>query len=83
MVSASFNSYFLKREDSSTRVDRNIWNKFDIPKENAFIWIVWKCRALTWDRLQTLEKKGPSRCIMCKERGEDNDHLFIHCNFIR
>ncbi|GLJ45410.1 hypothetical protein SUGI_0956030 [Cryptomeria japonica] len=74
-VKEAFNKYSVKGGANGFSLFRN---KMGIPKMNAFLWIAWKKKALTWDRLQTMGKAGQSICVI---RDETNEHLFLHCDF--
>lgn len=60
----------------------NKYWKWKIPKKILlFIWLVWKGRVLTWDRLKRIGIKGPSSCPLCEQHDESAAHLFLKCPF--
>ncbi|GLJ22033.1 hypothetical protein SUGI_0412860 [Cryptomeria japonica] len=69
----------LRRKDHASTL---IWSKSGLPKDNAFVWVAWYYRALRWDRLQLMGHRGPSLCVLCYNSGEDNNHLFIYCEYV-
>jgi hypothetical protein len=58
-----------------------IWSKSLWPKISTFLWLVANKRILTWDRLLKKGFTGPSRCSLCYDSEETQDHLLRKCNF--
>jgi hypothetical protein len=58
-----------------------IWSKSLWPKISTFLWLVANRRILTWDRLLRKWFVGPSRCSLCYDSEETQDHILSKCNF--
>ena len=63
-----------------------IWKVGIPPKVKVFAWLAsWK-KVNTCDSLQKRRPNlniSPSWCILCKNGGENIDHILLHCNFTR
>ena len=61
-----------------------IWKTGIPPKVKVFVWLAsWK-RVNTCDILQKRRPKlaiSPSWCSLCKQKGENIDHILLHCNY--
>ena len=44
-----------------------------------FVWLVGRKRILTWDQIQKRGFSCPSRCCLCNQDGEDQEHLLNGC----
>lgn len=58
-----------------------IWKCPAPTKVKCFTWLVAKRACLT---REVLKRKGSiivSKCYLCNERDETNNHLFLHCKF--
>jgi len=60
-----------------------IWGGNWWPKVSLFTWLVAKNKILTWDKIQKKGFNGPSRCCLCKNEEETQNHLLINCIFTR
>lgn len=57
------------------------WNNACLSKAGAFSWLAGNNRILTGDRLKRMGFAGPFRCVLCKTKEEDVDHLLVNCDF--
>ena len=51
-----------------------------------FAWLALLGRVNTFDLLQRWRPYAcfsPSWCVLCKNHGEDIDHILLHCKFVR
>ena len=64
---------------------RFLWGKFWLaslrPKFSTFLWLVVNINILTWEFLLCRGFMGLSRCIICLEEKETQDHLLGSCKF--
>ncbi|WMV46587.1 hypothetical protein MTR67_039972, partial [Solanum verrucosum] len=56
-----------------------IWKSVSPTKVKCFTWLVTRGACLTHDKLQKRGRIIASRCYLCKEALETNNHLFLHC----
>jgi len=56
-----------------------IWKTKCPPKVACFCWLVCRKACLTHEALQKRGWQFCSRCVMCEQETEVNDHLFLHC----
>lgn len=59
------------------------WKTKSPPKVACFAWLVCKKACLTQEVLQKKGWQICSRCVMCEQDAEVNDHLFLHCKIAR
>ena len=57
------------------------WDSSCLPKTGFFLWTASQDRILTTDRLRKLGIEGPSRCVLCNNDNEDNNHLLYKCSY--
>jgi hypothetical protein len=62
---------------------KNFWSWNIQLKIKLFIWLAAENKVLTWKILQHKGWQGPGRCHLCNEANEENEHLFIHCDFTK
>lgn len=58
---------------------QKVWITRTPSKINFFVWAMLKGRTITMDNLQKRKKMLPKRCIMCKQKEETIQHLFMDC----
>ncbi len=52
-------------------------------KAKIFMLCLLHNKAFTWDNLQKESWAGPSRCALCVNSGDSNDHLIMECVFTK
>jgi hypothetical protein len=74
-------------QDSGRQQNRPIWRKIWSsslwPKVSTFLWLVAHKKILMWDQLLRKGYVDPSRCILCCENEETQDHILRNCSFTR
>ena len=63
-----------------------IWKRGVPSKIKVFAWLALLGRVNTCDLLQKWRPYmcfSPSWCVLCKDHGEDIDHILLHCKFVR
>jgi hypothetical protein len=60
-----------------------VWKPRVLPRVTFFIWTVALGRILTADNLRRRNIILVDWCCLCKEDGENIDHLFLHCTVAR
>lgn len=60
-----------------------IWGGNWWPKVSLFAWLVAKNKIVTWHKIQKKGFSGPSRCCLCNNEEETQNHLLIICVFTR
>ena len=83
IVNEGYHSLQTLKTGSHQRIWVNIWDSDNIPKINAFFWILGHGKTLTADNLRKRGLEGLLRCILCKEFEESLEHLFLECKFSR
>lgn len=58
---------------------RQVWTSQAPSKVKCFVWLVTKRACLTQEVLKKKEHQIVSRCFLCNETDETNNHLFLHC----
>lgn len=56
-----------------------VWKTRSPLKVACFVWLVIRKACLTHEALQKRGMQFYSRCFMCEQKAEVNNHLFIHC----
>jgi len=76
-------SCYWKMNHNVSRTERWPWKllwKVKCPlKVSCFVWLLIKKACLTHEVLQKRGMQICSRCFMCEQEAEVNNHLFIHC----
>lgn len=68
-------------QEEELKIWRNIWKNIAPTKVKCFTWLVVKKACLTNEVLQKKRRAVITRCFLCNEIGETNNHLFLHCKF--
>jgi hypothetical protein len=59
----------------------DLW-QWQIPlKVKLFTWLVLEHKILTWENLVKRGIVGPSKCVLCGNKEENINHLFVDCDF--
>eukprot|EP00253_Pinus_taeda_P022943 PITA_22943 len=77
-------AYYLT--GSQERAEENIewkiiWDGKWWPKIALFAWLVGKERILTWDKIQKRGLNDPSKCSLCNQENETQDHILNNCGY--
>ena len=83
---------FTIKEDYQLIIDHNqiqqdlilshIWTLNLCPKFANFQWLLFRHKALTWDRIIKGAFYGPYFCYMCKQKQEIDDHIYNVCSYV-
>ncbi|KAF5815287.1 putative RNA-directed DNA polymerase [Helianthus annuus] len=58
-----------------------VWFSQNIPKHAFILWLAFKFRLLTQDRLLSWGFVGDLRCSLCKRCPDSHKHLFFECEY--
>ncbi|XP_021991701.1 uncharacterized protein LOC110888484 [Helianthus annuus] len=58
-----------------------IWFSQNIPKHAFILWLAFKFRLLTQDRLLKWGYEGDLRCALCRKCPDSHRHLFFECEY--
>lgn len=58
-----------------------VWSKWSIKKCSIFLWLAFKDRLLTKDRLTKFGMRVDPLCLLCSRENESVEHLFGSCTF--
>lgn len=72
-----------KNEQEVNGVGLLIWNDIIPLKISCFICLLLHNKVLTWNILQKHGFRGPGVCRLCKQEGEEINHLFGSCAFFQ
>ncbi|XP_055800457.1 uncharacterized protein LOC129869915 [Solanum dulcamara] len=78
-VSRIYGKEVSRMPENKTGPWKHVWESMAATKVKCFAWFVIRKACLTHEILQ---KKGlpiVSRCMLCSEARETNNHLFLHC----
>ena len=71
-----------KRENSVMQEEEpRIWKNIAPTKVRGFTWLVVKKACHTREVLQKKGRVVVTRCFLCNETREANNHQFLHCKF--
>eukprot|EP00253_Pinus_taeda_P011000 PITA_11000 len=76
-------AYTLKikqTEEAQMQDSSHLWKNRWWPKVTLFAWLVGRKRILTWDKIQKRGFHGPSKCSLCDQNGEDQEHILNECS---
>lgn len=78
--------HLYKRENSimqeeELKIWRNVRKNIAPTKVKCFTWLVVRKACLTHEVLQKKGRVVVTRCFLCNETRETNNHLFLHCKF--
>ena len=68
-------------QDEELKIWRNVWKNIAPTKVKCFTWLVVRKACLTHEVLQKKGRVVVTRCFLCNETRETNNHLFLHCKF--
>ncbi|VFQ76078.1 unnamed protein product [Cuscuta campestris] len=59
-----------------------VWNRLSLPKHKFILWLTYKDKLLTKDRLRRFYPID-TQCLLCSNGEEDRHHLFCNCPYTR
>ncbi|KAL3378631.1 hypothetical protein AABB24_004516 [Solanum stoloniferum] len=68
-------------QEEELKIWRNVWKNIAPTKVKCFTWLVVRKACLTHEVLQKKGRVVVTRCFLCNETRETNNHLFLHCKF--
>ena len=61
--------------------DKYVWSRMTVPKYRFFIWLVMKKRLQTTAKMYKIGVSENSKCLICDQDDETEDHLMFQCCF--
>jgi len=77
----AYNLAMQREEEEESKEWKQLWKSKWWPKVIIFVWLVAKKRIVTWDKLQKKGYQGPSRCSLCRQEEETQEHLLNSCSY--
>lgn len=86
---SGYNSYFLTSETWKLTRERKekcvwtrgVWFSQTTPKYAFMTWLANLDRLATMDRIALWNPRVDETCVLCKNAGENRDHLFFECSY--
>jgi len=64
-----------------TSIHHLLWFRGHIPRHSFILWLAYRGRLRTMDRLHSVGILTNNTCILCGINVESHEHLFFECNF--
>lgn len=58
-----------------------VWFKGNIPRQAVIVWLIFKRKLMTRDRLFQWGCVSDDQCVLCNSATESIEHLFFECSF--
>ena len=68
-------------QEEELKIWKYVWKNIAPTKVKCFTWLVVRKACLTHEVLQKKGRVVVTRCFLCNETRETNNHLFLHCKF--
>lgn len=59
-----------------------VWHRLAIPKCSFILWLAFRNRLFTRDRMALMGMQVDQRCVLCGFHQESTLHLFDSCNYV-